>query len=165
MASEERRTADAIVNAFNTADINTLISLRTPNCMRVFQPDALQFEPQTNAQYRASLLAILQVFSSFKITVTDVIEGTSEFPARTDEQEGGNAFTQKKKIIMYVNARGDTPIGEYVNQYVWKMGFEAGGKRVNEWEEYVDVVSVECDNQILARLMKGRVWQEVSFLG
>lgn len=138
MPSKERETANAIVQAFNSADINTLISLRTPTCMRVFQPSALKFASQTNEQYRASLQAILQVFSSFTITVTDVIEGVSEYPAPTDEQDG---FVQKKKIIMYVNARGDTPIGEYVNQYVWKMGFEEGGERVNEWEEYVDVVS------------------------
>ncbi|KAF2027005.1 hypothetical protein EK21DRAFT_72987 [Setomelanomma holmii] len=123
MPSKERATADALVQAFNTANIDTIISLRTPDCMRVFKPEALKFAPQTNAQYHASLKAILQVFSSFSITVTDVIEG------------------QKKKIIMYVNARGDTPIGEYVNQYVWKIGFEKGGERVNEWEEYVDVVS------------------------
>ncbi|KAH7078681.1 hypothetical protein BKA63DRAFT_506912 [Paraphoma chrysanthemicola] len=136
MPSKERQTADAIVQAFNSADIPTIISLRTPTCLRVFQPATLKFGSQTNEQYRTSLEAILQVFTSFQITVTDLIEGVSECPAPTDEKDG---FVQKKKIIMYVNARGDTPIGEYVNQYVWKMGFEEGGERVNEWEEYVDV--------------------------
>ena len=30
-------------------------------------------------------------------------------------------------------------MGEYRNEYVWKMGFEEGGARVDEWVEYVDV--------------------------
>lgn len=74
------------------------------------------------------------VFTSFHITITDVIEGVSEVPS-PDASE----MTPRKKIVMYVSARGDTPVGEYRNEYVWKMGFEEGGRRVSEWVEYVDV--------------------------
>jgi hypothetical protein len=48
-----------------------------------------------------------------------VIEGTS--------QDTGN-----KKIVVYVNARGITPVGEYNNEYVWKVSFDESGKRVSE---------------------------------
>jgi hypothetical protein len=40
---------------------------------------------------------------------------------------------------MFVTATGDTAVGEYKNEYVWKMAFEQGGERVCEWEEFVDV--------------------------
>lgn len=128
MPSKERQTADAIVSAFNTMDVDTIIALRTPECRRVFLPSSLKYPGQINDAYRANLISMKSVFTSFDVTVTDVIEGTS--------QESGN-----KKIVMYITARGDTAIGKYNNEYVWKLGFEESGERVNEWSEYVDVVS------------------------
>lgn len=46
---------------------------------------------------------------------------------------------QKKKIVLFVSARGDTPVGEYNNEYVWKLAFDETGEKVSEWTEYVDV--------------------------
>lgn len=40
---------------------------------------------------------------------------------------------------MFVSAVGDTPVGEYKNEYVWKMAFDENGEKVRQWEEYVDV--------------------------
>lgn len=42
-------------------------------------------------------------------------------------------------IVMYVSAAGETSVGEYRNEYVWKMGFEKGEERISEWSEFVDV--------------------------
>ena len=72
------------------------------------------------------------IFTTFKVSVNDVIEGTS-----IDEK--GHSRT---KIVMFVNARGDTPVGEYKNEYVWRMAFEEdehGEAKISEWSEYVDV--------------------------
>jgi hypothetical protein len=128
MPSKERQTADAIVAAFNAMDIDTLVSLRTPNCKRIFLPSSLEYTPQTNDEYRDRLNGMKSIFTSFHVTVDDVIEGISE-------------IGERKKIVMYVRAWGDTPIGEYKNDYVWKMGFDESGEKVDEWVEYVDVVS------------------------
>lgn len=46
---------------------------------------------------------------------------------------------ERKKIVMFISAHGDTPVGEYKNEYVWKMAFEEGGEKVCEWVEFVDV--------------------------
>jgi hypothetical protein len=151
MPSKERQTADAIVAAFNTMDVDTLISLRTPDCKRVFLPSSLEYTPQTNDEYRDRLSGMKTIFTSFHVTVDDVIEGTSE-------------NSDRNKIVMYVRARGDTPIGEYKNDYVWKMGFDESGEKVDEWVEYVDVVSgsscalllkmiTDCD--VLDRVCRG----------
>ncbi|CAO2657167.1 Nn.00g032930.m01.CDS01 [Neocucurbitaria sp. VM-36] len=131
MPSRERQTADAIVAAFNSMDIDTIVSLRTPDCQRVFLPTSLKYKPQSNEAYRANLTGMKSIFNSFQITVNDVIEGTSE----TSTEGNG----QRKKIVMFVSARGGTPVGEYKNDYVWKMAFEEKGARVSEWVEYVDV--------------------------
>lgn len=125
MPTKERQTADKLVLAYNAMDVSTIISLRTPDCQRVFFPSSLNYPPQSNAFFQQNLLAISTIFTSFKIVVDDVIEGISE--------DGS------KRIVMYVSAFGESPVGEYRNQYVWKMGFEEGGERISEWSEFVDV--------------------------
>jgi hypothetical protein len=130
MPSRDRQTADAVVAAFNIMDVDTLISLRTPTCKRVFLPASLKYPPQTNDEYRDNLNSMKHIFQNFQVTVDDVIEGKSENGDR-------------KKIVMFVRARGDTPVGEYINEYVWRMGFDESGEKVDEWAEYVDVV---CDS-------------------
>ncbi|KAJ4293100.1 hypothetical protein N0V90_008382 [Kalmusia sp. IMI 367209] len=126
--SKERQTADMILAAFNTMDTHRIVSLRTPGCQRVFLPSSLHLTPQSNTAYLANLNAMKAVFTSFQVTATDIIEGTS----RDDEGR------ERVKIVMFVEARGETAVGEYRNDYVWKMGFEEGGGRVDEWIEYVD---------------------------
>jgi hypothetical protein len=65
------------------------------------------------------------IFTSYRVEVDDVIEGTSD--------DG------KKKLIMYISAFGESPIGPYRNQYVWRMGFTDDGELINDWSEFVDV--------------------------
>ena len=125
MTSPERQTADKLVAAYNAMDVATILALRTPDCMRVFLPSSLQYAPQTNEAFRQNLVAMSSAFTSFRAVVDDVVEGTSEDGA--------------KRIVMYVSAFGQSLVGEYRNQYVWKMGFDEGGERIREWSEFVDV--------------------------
>lgn len=126
MASKERQTANKLVAAYNAMDVDTIIALRTPDCKRVFLPSSLKYSPQSNQLFKANLAAMSTIFTSFKVIVDDAIEGTS-------------SLTNRKSIIMYISALGESPMGEYRNQYVWKMGFEEGGQRISEWSEFVDV--------------------------
>ena len=128
MLSKERQTADALVAAFNSWDIDTIIALRTPECKRVFLPSSLKYPAQDNEKFRAILLGWKSVLNPLEVTVTDVIEGTS-------------IETGKKKIVLYIIARGDTPVGAYNDECVWKMGFDDSGGKISEWSEYIDVVS------------------------
>jgi hypothetical protein len=123
--SKERRTADKLVAAYNAMDIDTIIAMRTPDCERVFLPSSLKYPPQSNDYFRQNLTAISQIFTSFKIVVDEVIEGFAS---------DGYA-----RIIMYVSAFGESPVGEYRNQYVWKMGFTDNGQLIRKWSEFVDV--------------------------
>lgn len=61
------------------------------------------------------------LFTSFAITVTDTVEDLAN-----------------RKIVMFVSAKGETPVGQYNNEYVWKMGFDESGEKISEWVEYVD---------------------------
>ncbi|KAF3045534.1 hypothetical protein E8E12_009343 [Didymella heteroderae] len=125
MPSKERQTADKLVAAYNAMDVSTIIALRTPDCQRVFLPSSLKYLPQSNAYFQQDLTAISTIFTSFKVVVDDMIEGVS--------------FDGTKRIVMYVSAFGESSVGEYRNQYVWKMGFTDDGELIREWSEFVDV--------------------------
>ncbi|KAF2872197.1 hypothetical protein BDV95DRAFT_493257 [Massariosphaeria phaeospora] len=146
MPSRERQTADTMVAAFNTMDTATIISLRTPTCQRIIRPSSLKYPPQSNTAYLANLNSMKSIFTNFHITVNDVIEGS-----RVDA-DGKESTT----IVMFVEAQGDTPMGEYRNEYVWKMAFEEGGARIDEWLEYVDVGMARDFYPKLAGEMKRR---------
>lgn len=45
---------------------------------------------------------------------------------------------EQKKIVMFVSALGDTVVGEYRNEYVWRMKFDEAGEKIAEWQEFVD---------------------------
>ncbi|KAH6620323.1 hypothetical protein C7974DRAFT_231132 [Boeremia exigua] len=123
--SPARQTANKLAAAYNTMDIPTIMSLRTPTCLRTILPASLNMPPQTPAAFAASLTALATVFTSFRLDVDDVVEGVGADGA--------------VRIVMYVSAAGETRVGPYRNQYVWSMGFEEGGERVSEWSEFVDV--------------------------
>jgi hypothetical protein len=139
MPSKQRQTADAIAAAFSSMDIPTLMLHRAPTCTRNFLPASLGYPPQTNEQYEAQLTTMATIFTSFNVTVSDVIEDL-----------------EAKKIVMFVSARGDTPIGEYRNEYVWKMEFEEKGEKVGKWTEFVDVGMVRDFYPKLVGEMKRR---------
>ena len=41
---------------------------------------------------------------------------------------------------MYLTARADTVVGEYVNEYVWFLTFDEAGEKIVESKEFVDTV-------------------------
>lgn len=125
MPSQERITVNALITAYNAMDTSTIIALRTPDCKRIFLPHSLAYTPQSNEAFRQNLAAMASVFTSFHVDVDDVVEGVADSGAKT--------------IVMYVSARGETPVGEYRNEYVWKMGFTDDGRLIKEWSEFVDV--------------------------
>lgn len=128
MASDtpQRRTALALVSAFNSMDIPTILSLRTPTCTRHILPTSLGIAPQTNNQYATHLNALKPIFHNFTLQMNDLLE----------DREAG-------RISMWLTARADTVVGEYVNEYMWVLDFEGGGDgeaRVSKSVEFVDAV-------------------------
>ncbi|KAF2192386.1 hypothetical protein K469DRAFT_310641 [Zopfia rhizophila CBS 207.26] len=122
MPTQQRATADALVDAFNRMDNDAIVSFRHPNCTRQVLPVSLKFPPQSNTAYRTNLDNMKKIFSSFKVDVHDVIEDVLA-----------------QKIVMFVTATGQTRVGLYRNEYVWKMTFDGTGKAITDWVEFVDV--------------------------
>ncbi|KAF2501447.1 hypothetical protein BU16DRAFT_522420 [Lophium mytilinum] len=103
-------------------DNAAIIAARAPSCLRHFHPKSLNYPPQDNAAYKRNLDSMHSVFANFSLTVTDCVEDVAA-----------------RKISMWLEARGDTAAGEYVNEYVWNMEFDEAGEKIVGWREFVDV--------------------------
>jgi hypothetical protein len=117
----QRETANALVAAFNAMDVDKIMSLRSPTCLRHIRPRSLGHEPQSNAEMAKSMERLCSVFQDFPLTVEDVIEDVA-----------------KRKICLWLNVRANSVVGEYVNEYVWALEFSEDGRTIVGWKEFVD---------------------------
>lgn len=120
--TQQRRTADALVDAFNRMDTEAIVSYRDPSCLRHFHPISLGYPPQDNAAYLDKMNSFKAVFQNLRLEVTDVVE---DVPNR--------------KICMWLLTKADTLAGEYNNEYVWNIEFNESGEKIVGWKEFVDV--------------------------
>ena len=121
--STQLQTAEAVVSAFNSMDIDTIISYRTPGCMRYILPSTLGHPPTDNARYASHLQKLKPIFKNFSLTVNDVVEDK-----------------EAHRICMWLKARADTLAGEYVNEYMWTLDFTEDGTKITKVNEFVDTV-------------------------
>ncbi|KAK4697978.1 hypothetical protein P7C71_g197, partial [Lecanoromycetidae sp. Uapishka_2] len=121
--STRRRTAEALVAAFNNMDVDTIISYRSPNCIRRFLPLSMGLGEQDNATYRTSLLKLRAIFHNFSLKISDLIEDDTA-----------------NRICLSLKARADTVAGEYVNEYMWLLDFDKTGTKITLSQEYSDTV-------------------------
>ncbi|MCJ1360871.1 MAG: hypothetical protein MMC33_010880 [Icmadophila ericetorum] len=131
--SPNHRTALKLISAFNSMDISTILSLRSPTCQRIFLPQSMHLPAMNNAEYAASLHFLIPVFQNFELTLNEVVE---------DREQG--------KICLWLNASADTKAGRYENEYIWWLEFEdaeeegggdgQGGAKIKRQMEFVDSV-------------------------
>lgn len=107
----QRRTAEALVGAFNEMDVEAIMSHRDENCTRIFLPASMGLSPQSNATYRSSLQKLRAIFLDFSLIINDLLEDK-----------------EKRRICMWLSARADTVVGKYVNEYMWLYDFDEHGK-------------------------------------
>lgn len=121
--SKQRQTAEAAVAALNNMDVAAYISLRSPDCIREIVPKSLKISQADNDTYERHLNRLHPIFRNFELTVNDVVEDRDA-----------------RKICMWLSARADTVVGEYVNEYVWTMTFDESGEKIVHMREFVDAI-------------------------
>jgi len=119
--TQQKRTALAVVAAFNAMDIDAIISHRSPGCMRHIQPSSLNIAPSNNTEYAQQLQRLTAMFQNFELSVQDVVEDREAF-----------------RVVLWLKARADTVVGEYVNEYVWTLDFDETGEKIVRMHEFVD---------------------------
>ncbi|KAL8811416.1 MAG: hypothetical protein Q9200_001819 [Gallowayella weberi] len=122
--SSQKRTALALVDAFNRMDVPAIIAFRDPACLRHFYPTAMAQNPQDTRSYAQSLTALHAIFRNFSLTIDELIEDSSN-PTRP-------------RICMWLSAKADTAVGEYVNEYVWLLDFNETGEKIVRTKEFSD---------------------------
>jgi len=118
----QRRTAEAVVAAFNAMDVEAIISHRHEKCTRIFLPTSMGLQPQDNTTYSSSLKKLTAIFHNFSLTINDLIEDKDA-----------------QRICLWLSAKADTLAGEYVNEYMWLLDFDAEGEILSS-KEFSDSV-------------------------
>ncbi|MCJ1276234.1 hypothetical protein MMC21_004039 [Puttea exsequens] len=121
--SARRKTAEALVVAFNNMDVDKIVSYRSPSCIRRFLPVSMGLPDQDNATYHRSLLKLRAIFHNFSLKIQDFLE---------DEKAN--------RVCMSLRAKADTMAGVYVNEYMWLLDFDASGKKITLAQEFSDSV-------------------------
>lgn len=79
-------------------------------------------QPQDNATYSSSLKKLTAIFHNFSLTINDLIEDKDA-----------------QRICLWLSAKADTLAGEYVNEYMWLLDFDAEGEILSS-KEFSDSV-------------------------
>ncbi|MCJ1288687.1 hypothetical protein MMC34_000216 [Xylographa carneopallida] len=122
-STEQRRTAESLVDAFNRMDIDKIISLRSPDCTNQILPRSIKLPVQDNGPYEKRLRFLHPIFKNFSLTVEDMLEDI-----------------EARRICMWLYAKADTAAGQYLNEYVWILQFDESGKQIISQKEYVDTL-------------------------
>lgn len=121
--STRRRTAEALVAAFNNMDVDTIVSYRSPKASRRFLPLSMGLADQDNATYHHSLLKLRAIFHNFSLKINDLLEDKDA-----------------NRVCLSLNARANTMVGEYVNEYMWLLDFDETGSKILLSQEFSDTV-------------------------
>ncbi|KAL8700828.1 MAG: hypothetical protein Q9201_005237 [Fulgogasparrea decipioides] len=121
--STQKLAALSLVAAFNRMDVPAIMAHRAPSCLRHFYPTAMAQTPQDNTTYAKSLTSLHAIFRNFFLTIDELIEDSAN-----------------NRICMWLSARADTMVGEYVNEYVWLLDFDKSGKKIVRTKEFSDSV-------------------------
>lgn len=119
--TQQKRTALAVISAFNAMDIDAIMAHRSPGCMRHILPSSLAIAPTNNTEYAQQLQRLILAFENFELSVQDCVE----------DREGC-------RVVLWLRARADTVVGEYVNEYVWTLDFDETGEKIVRMHEFVD---------------------------
>ena len=133
--SPRRRTAEAVVEAFNNMDVEAIVSYRSPECMRVFLPLSMGLPSQNNTTYFNSLIKLRAIFHNFSLVINDLLEDKDN-----------------RRICMSLSARADTAAGEYINEYMWLLDFDESGTKITRSKEYSDTVCIPC-NELYTQIL------------
>ena len=83
-------------------------------------------KPQDNTTYAKSLYQLRAIFSNFSLKVNDVLEDKDA-----------------RRLCLWLTARGDTAVGEYINEYVWLLDFDKSGTKITCSKEYSDTLMLK----------------------
>ncbi|KAJ8126900.1 hypothetical protein O1611_g6740 [Lasiodiplodia mahajangana] len=119
--SRRRQTALALVEAYNSHDMDKIMGLRTEDCVQQILPRSLGRSQMDNASYAAWLGPLLPHLRGFTVTIDDVTEDA-----------------QANKVVLLGHSTASSDIGPYANEYVIVLYMNEAGDKVTKFFEFVD---------------------------
>lgn len=131
--------ANEVIVAYNAWDPVAIQAYRTASCRHQVLPASLARPEMSNEEYAAFFGRLMSLFSGFRVTVHDVYA----------DAEGG-------KVVIHAMSRGDTPIGEYANEYMLVLVVveveDGQGKKVGKVDRFLEFVDSHTSKDFLPRL-------------
>ncbi|KAF2027685.1 hypothetical protein EK21DRAFT_114621 [Setomelanomma holmii] len=117
-------TADAYLNAHRARDANALAAVYSSNAKHSNYPAPVTpiFPSVSNAAYLEGVKDLFAMWKSFEC---------DEFAPRVIDDEA-------RKVILFVEGRGESEAGTYRNEYVVVLGCDADGKLIEDRLQFFD---------------------------
>jgi len=143
--SKRRETTLAILKAYESMEIDRIMSFRADNCIQIIGPCKSHAQPirpftlqlsltnlvaaslerpiMNNERYRSFFTPATARIWNFNITIKDIIEDTAA-----------------NKTVVYAKSTGDTAAGPktYGNEYFILFEFDESQEKITKMVEYVD---------------------------
>ncbi|KAI1124800.1 hypothetical protein F5Y10DRAFT_21240 [Nemania abortiva] len=119
--SRRRQTALAVIEAYNSHNMDNIMSFRTEDCVQQILPWSLGRPQMDNASYVTFLGPLLSQLKDFTVTIDDVIEDA-----------------QANKVVILAHSTASSDIGPYANEYVLILHMNEAGDKVTKFVEFVD---------------------------
>jgi ketosteroid isomerase-like protein len=140
MANQDRsqllKTAFGLIDAYNSWNMDNIMSLRAPNCTQKIYPLRLKRPALNNERYRKYFEPFLSQFENYRIDVLDYTEDPKQH-----------------KVAFHLKASGKTPVGDYNNEFAVYLKMTDDDRQIVEVKEFVDSgFSVPFFTKLTARM-------------
>ncbi|KAI1145400.1 hypothetical protein F4825DRAFT_443968 [Nemania diffusa] len=119
--SRRSQTARAIVAAYNTNNLETIMSFRTEDCIQEILPKSLGRPEMDNTAYASWIGPMLPQLRGFTVTIDDLIEDA-----------------RANKVVILAHSTASTDVGPYANEYVFVFHLNETGDKITRFQEFVD---------------------------
>src|SRR5262249_46918472 len=109
-----KKTATDFIDCCNKFTVDAVLSLRTDTCTHTHLPTSLGIPTYNKAEYGAFYGQYAGMMKDCSCRILDDKEIVVDVESR--------------KVVMRVQTKGNTPLGEYENEYMWILTMTEDGK-------------------------------------
>jgi ketosteroid isomerase-like protein len=119
-----KKTAHDFIDCCNKGTVDAVLSLRTDTCKHTHLPSSLGIPTYSRAEYGAFFGQYADMMKDCTCWIADDVEMVVDVESR--------------KVVMHVRTKGNTPLGEYENEYMWVFTMAGDGKMIEDIVEFCD---------------------------
>ncbi|EXJ89632.1 hypothetical protein A1O3_02699 [Capronia epimyces CBS 606.96] len=122
-AAVQRLTLTNFIAAWETWSAEDMIACFSPDIQQRSMPLALGIPGRSRKEIEYTLPKLVQAVRNYSLKVSNVIHDTA-----------------RNKAAIYAEAQGDTPFGDFQNEYACFVEFDDKGEKIKQLDEFMDSV-------------------------